>query len=74
MTKAALFDLDGVIADTAVYHLQAWHKLIQDRFGLDAPADLLAQTKGLSRTDSLAAILSGLDLTVTDDEFTQLAA
>ncbi|WP_302187956.1 beta-phosphoglucomutase [uncultured Lactobacillus sp.] len=74
MTKAALFDLDGVIADTAAYHLQAWHKLVQDHFGLDAPADLLAQTKGLSRTDSLAAILSGLDLTVTDDEFTQLAA
>lgn len=55
MTKAALFDLDGVIADTAAYHLQAWHKLVQDHFGL-------------------AAILSGLDLTVTDDEFTQLAA
>ena len=55
MTKAALFDLDGVIADTASYHLQAWHKLVQDHFGL-------------------AAILSGLDLTVTDDEFTQLAA
>lgn len=50
MTKAALFDLDDVIADTAAYHLQAWHKLIQDHFGLDAPTDLPAQTKGLSRT------------------------
>lgn len=72
MTKAALFDLDGVIADTAVYHLQAWRKLIQDHFNQDVPADLLAQTKGLSRVDSLNAILSGLNLTVSEEEFARL--
>lgn len=73
MTKAALFDLDGVIADTAVYHLKAWRKLIQDHFNQDVPDDLLAQTKGLSRVDSLNAILSGLDLTVSEEEFARLA-
>lgn len=73
MTKAALFDLDGVIADTAVYHLKAWRKLIQDHFNQDVPDGLLAQTKGLSRVDSLNAILSGLDLTVSEEEFARLA-
>ena len=73
MTKAALFDLDGVIADTAVYHLQAWRKLIHDHFNQDVPDNLLTQTKGLSRVDSLNAILSGLDLTVSEEEFARLA-
>jgi beta-phosphoglucomutase len=23
--KAVIFDLDGVLVDTAIYHFQAWH-------------------------------------------------
>lgn len=29
MLKGLIFDLDGVIADTARFHLQAWNQLAQ---------------------------------------------
>lgn len=71
--KGALFDLDGVIADTAIFHFKAWRKLIRDHFGRDLPDEVEEQTKGVSRTDSLTAILKFLEIEVTPEEFTQLA-
>ena len=71
--KAVLFDLDGVIADTSVYHFQAWRKLIKDNFGLDLPDELEKQTKGVSRSDSLKAILNYLNISVPEDRFAEMA-
>ncbi|MBB2955203.1 beta-phosphoglucomutase-like phosphatase (HAD superfamily) [Bifidobacterium commune] len=50
--KGALFDLGGVIADTAVYHLKAWSKLVKDHFDRELPDKLEEKTSGVSRTDS----------------------
>lgn len=72
--KGALFDLDGVIADTAVFHFKAWRKLIKDHFGRELPDEVEEQTKGVSRTDSLKAILNFLKIEVSPTEFDQLAA
>lgn len=54
--KAALFDLDGVIVDTAKYHYLAWKKLAE---GLGLPFDehTNERLKGVSRMASLEIIL-----------------
>ncbi|MFQ7234130.1 MAG: HAD hydrolase-like protein, partial [Enterococcus hulanensis] len=35
MFKGALFDLDGVIADTSFLHFQAWQKLTNNYFAAE---------------------------------------
>ena len=56
--QAILFDLDGVITDTAEFHYQAWQALA-DAEGL--PFDRAANEKlrGVSRRESLELILAG---------------
>ena len=71
--KGALFDLDGVIADTASLHFKAWRKLAEENFGRSLPDDLEQRTKGVSRSDSLAAILEYLEIKVSETEFNRLA-
>ena len=70
--KGVLFDLDGVIADTSVYHFQAWRKLIKNHFNLELPDELEKQTKGVSRTDSLNAILKFLNISVSQEQFNEM--
>ncbi|WP_294603690.1 beta-phosphoglucomutase [uncultured Lactobacillus sp.] len=70
--KGVLFDLDGVIADTSVYHFQAWRKLIKNHFNLELPDELEKQTKGVNRTDSLKAILNFLDIFVSKKQFNEM--
>lgn len=72
--KGILFDLDGVIADTSIYHFQAWRKLIKNHFNLDLPDELERQTKGVNRNDSLTAILGYLKVKVTNDQFCAMTA
>ncbi|ACB61928.1 MULTISPECIES: beta-phosphoglucomutase [Exiguobacterium] len=54
--EAVIFDLDGVITDTAEYHYLAWKQLGEE---LDIPFDreFNETLKGVSRTDSLERIL-----------------
>ena len=56
--KAVIFDLDGVITDTARYHYLAWKRLAesQDVFFDEAFNE---QLKGIDRMGSLALILAG---------------
>ncbi|MDB5242368.1 MAG: beta-phosphoglucomutase [Spirosoma sp.] len=70
--KAFLFDLDGVIVDTAIYHYQAWKRLANE-LGFDISEEFNEQLKGVSRTDSLAIILAHGNLTLPDEEKTRLA-
>jgi beta-phosphoglucomutase len=61
MIKACIFDMDGVIVDTAVYHFQAW-KRMADELGFDLDEAFNEKLKGLSRVDSLEKILEEGDL------------
>lgn len=70
--KGVLFDLDGVIADTSVYHFHAWRQLIKNHFNLELPDKLEKQTKGVNRTDSLKAILNFLDISVSKEQFNEM--
>src|ERR1700712_547336 len=54
--KACLFDLDGVIVDTAVYHYKAWKRLA-NQLGFDFTEEQNEKLKGVSRTRSLELIL-----------------
>jgi beta-phosphoglucomutase len=66
-TKACLFDLDGVIVDTAVYHFQAWRRLANElRF--DFTEHQNEQLKGISRMESLELILNWGNITLTETE------
>ena len=63
--QAILFDLDGVITDTAEFHYQAWQALA-DAQGL--PFDRAANEKlrGVSRRESLELILAGRRISEPD--------
>jgi len=54
--KACLFDLDGVIVDTAKYHYIAW-KEIADELGFCFSEQDNERLKGVSRMDSLDILL-----------------
>ncbi|MGF7216292.1 beta-phosphoglucomutase [Spirosoma lacussanchae] len=71
--KAFLFDLDGVIVDTAVYHYQAWKRLANE-LGFDISEEFNERLKGVSRTESLDIILAHGGLTLPDEEKLELAS
>ena len=54
--KGFVFDLDGVIVDTAKYHFLAWRKLANG-IGVDFTQEQNEQLKGVSRVNSLEKIL-----------------
>ncbi|MFF2481399.1 beta-phosphoglucomutase [Paenibacillus sp. NPDC058071] len=70
--KGALFDLDGVIVDTAKYHFLAWRQLAQD-LGFDFTEADNERLKGVSRTRSLEIVLEVGGVTLSEDEKTRLA-
>lgn len=70
--KACLFDLDGVIVDTAVYHYQAWKRLANE-LGFDFTEEENEKLKGVSRVQSLELILGWAGVTKTAEEKAELA-
>jgi beta-phosphoglucomutase len=54
--RAAIFDLDGVIVDTAKYHYLAWKRLAND-LGFDFTETDNERLKGVSRIRSLEILL-----------------
>ena len=55
--KAFIFDLDGVITDTAEFHYLAWKKLAEE-LGIAIDREFNEQLKGISRMESLERILA----------------
>jgi beta-phosphoglucomutase len=73
-TKACIFDLDGVIVDTARYHFMAWKRLT-DNLGIRFTETDNERLKGVSRMASLEIILEigGRKLSKTEkDEMAEL--
>ncbi len=64
--KACIFDMDGVIVDSAKYHFRAWKKLATE-LGIEFTEEDNEQLKGLSRVDSLEFILRKGDLYIDND-------
>ncbi|OPJ64205.1 beta-phosphoglucomutase [Clostridium oryzae] len=70
--KACIFDLDGVIVDTAKYHYLAWKRLA-DEFGFDFTEEQNERLKGVSRMKSLDILLEIGGLAVDDQTKLELA-
>lgn len=70
--KAVIFDLDGVIVDTAKYHYLAWKRLA-DQLGFEFTEKDNERLKGISRMSSLEILLEIGNLHVSDDEKLQMA-
>ena len=73
--NGVLFDLDGVITDTAALHFKAWSKLANDEFDVTLPDSFEDNLKGISRKDSILRILDFIDngQTYTEAQLDQLA-
>ncbi len=71
MIKGFLFDLDGVIVDTAVFHFQAWLRCAQ-KLGGDFTEAQNEELKGVSRVDSLKKIIEWTGAKVSEEEFEAL--
>ena len=56
IVRAAIFDLDGVLVDTAKYHYLAWKQLALS-LGFDFPERVNERLKGVSRMQSLDILL-----------------
>lgn len=67
-----LFDLDGVIVDTAVYHYQAWKRMANE-LGFDIDEEFNETLKGISRMDSIARILAHGKLELPESRILDLA-
>ena len=72
MVKACIFDLDGVIVDTAKYHYLAWKKLA-DELGINFTEKDNERLKGVSRKQSLEIILELGNLKLDEKEKERLA-
>lgn len=73
--KGVVFDLDGVITDTAHYHYLAWKKTAES-IGIEFDEAFNENLKGVSRIDSLLLILrkDGRENVFTEEQIEALAA
>lgn len=73
--KGLIFDLDGVITDSAEYHYHAW-KNLGKKIGIEIDREFNEKLKGISRMDSLDRILvhGGQEDKYSQEEKAALAA
>lgn len=62
MIRCCIFDLDGVVVDTARFHFLAWSELAA-RLGFSLPPAAAEATKGVSRMASLEIVLAAGGMT-----------
>lgn len=70
--QACLFDLDGVIVDTARYHFIAWRQIAKE-LGFDFTEADNEKLKGVSRMRSLEILLETGGVSLNDEAKTALA-
>ena len=67
--KALIFDLDGVLTDTAEYHYLGWQRLA-DEEGIPFDREAGDALRGVARRDSLMSILDGRP--ATEDQLQEM--
>lgn len=70
--RGFIFDLDGVITDTAEYHYLGWKKLA-DEEGMEFDREFNEKFRGVSRMECLDLLLEANDRKVTSEERKELA-
>lgn len=66
--QGVIFDLDGVITDTAIYHYQAW-KMIAEELNVEFNPQKNESFKGVSRKTCLEKLISWGNIKLSDKEF-----
>lgn len=69
--KAFIFDLDGVVVDTAHFHFKAWKKTAEE-LGFNLTEELNEKLKGVSRIDSLQKILDWAKVSISKEQFDKM--
>ena len=72
MIKGFIFDLDGVITDTAELHYQAWKKLTDD-MGWAFDREVNEKLRGVSRMDSIHIIKDHNKAEISEEKLAELA-
>ena len=72
MIKGFIFDLDGVITDTAELHYDAWKKLA-DEMGWEFDRDVNEKLRGISRMDSIKVIMDHNGVSLDENKIVELA-
>lgn len=67
MIKACIFDLDGVLVDTAHYHFLAWKRLAKE-FDYELTEEINEELKGVSRMKSLEIVLNHANVTLENQK------
>ena len=70
--NGCIFDLDGVIVDSAGFHYQSWKRLASE-LGFDFTEEQNEGMKGISRMDSLDIVLEIGNITATKEEKASMA-
>ena len=71
--RAVIFDLDGVLVDTAQFHLAAWHRIAAD-YGFQFEDSVGESLKGVSRDAALQLVLKAGHMTLDAGEASRAAA
>ena len=66
--RGLIFDLDGVLVDSARYHFEAWKRLAAS-LGIDFTEEQNEELQGISRADSLRKIVNWGGLELSDEAF-----
>ena len=72
MIKAFIFDLDGVITDTAEHHYLAWNRLAKE-MGWKFDREVNEKLRGVSRMDSIGIIQAHNRVELPESELVELA-
>ena len=71
--ELAVFDLDGVIVNTAEYHYRAWKRLLSENWGVEHTRAVDDLTKGIGRYECLRLIAQQYHLPIAESDFHALA-
>ncbi len=66
--KAVIFDFDGVLANTDLYHFIAWKRAVR-LIDINMDQSIQHELRGLSRTATLEKILNIFNKRITEEEF-----
>jgi beta-phosphoglucomutase family hydrolase len=71
--QALLFDLDGVLTDTAAVHAKAWKQTFDDEgYPFDIATDYVKFVDGKAREDGIRSFLASRDVHLSDSEVTRI--
>lgn len=70
--KGFIFDLDGVLVDTARFHFLAWKRLAREEFNFELTPELNEQFKGVNRIACMKLLCQWTGAALSDAQFTEM--